>query len=161
MGRRAQQRQILALLLAIAALTLPVAGAVLYHDVFGPDPAQSAWLVLFMGAANQSDLLGPVLLAGAVGLGVLVVRGERGADAVPRSLLASLLVIAAVVQGAAFAVGAFDLATSDVYDIPSTGAWTAAQWSIVARFVIQAVVCATVIAFGMRWFAPDDRRASS
>lgn len=161
MGTKVQQRQILALLLAVAALVLPVSGAVLYIDAFAADSPMSPGLLPFMGAANESDVLGPVLLAGALALGVLVIRRDGGAGPVPRALLATVIVMAAVSQGAAFLVGAFDLATSDAYEIPSTAAWTAAQWSIILRYLVQAAVCAAAIAYGMRWLAPDDRTAPS
>jgi hypothetical protein len=159
--RRVQQRQVLALLLAIAALVLPISGAVSYLQFVDTEGGPSRWILPFLGGAGVSDLVGPVLLAGALALGVLVMRDGSRRGPVARPVLATVLVVAAVSQGAAFLVTGIDLVASDNYSIPDGLTWQATLWATFARLAIQAVLCGAVIAYGMRWLNPTDRRASS
>lgn len=163
-GTRAQQRRILALLLAIAALVLPVSGAISYLDFLNDDGQGLArWVVPFFGGANSSDLVGPILLAAALGLGVVSIRSDSAAagGSVSRSLLASILVVAAISQGAAFVVTAYDLIAADSFAYPGEAAWQAARWATVVRLGVQAGLCVAVTAYGMRWLNPADGRNSS
>lgn len=156
-----QQRQVLALLLGIAALVLPVSGAVSYLEFLDMEGGPSRWVLPFLGGAGASDLIGPVLLAGALALGVLVIRDDERRGAVSRPVLATVLVIAAFSQGVSFVVTGVDLVASDNYSVPDEIRWQAAQWATFARLIVQAALCGAVIAYGMRWLDPADRRASS
>ncbi len=159
--RRIHQRQVLALLLAIAALVVPVSGALVYAGLLdGMEDGPSRVVVPFMGAANSSDLLGPALLAGALGLGVLALRGRADRPVVSVPMLGTILVVAALSQGSAFLVTAIDLLTEWTYGLPGD-AWQAVRWSTAARLVVQALLCAAVAAFSIRWLNPDERRSAT
>ena len=140
---RGRQRDTLALIVATGALVLPISAAVGY-GVF--DPETSSRLLPFTAAANATDVIGPLLLVGALAIGVI--RGVQGAS---RTMaIAVVLVAGAACQGIAFAVVCVDLAISHSYALPDTSTWQITKWSLVGRFAIQAATCAAVAAFAVR-----------
>lgn len=153
---RSQQRLVCALLVAIGALVLPLSGAVVYFDLANGSDSLPA-LFPFTGAANASDVLGPVLLVSALALGIVVTRHHvRSAEL--RRAIALMVVVAASTQGVAFFVSAVDVAVSHSYAIPQGLAWQSAKWLTVARLLSEGIVCAAVLVSGVRWLGPAVRK---
>lgn len=153
---RSQQRLVCALLVAVGALVLPLSGAAVYFDL--SNASDSAPLVMpFVGAANASDVIGPVLLVAALAIGVVVARtAPRSAEL--RRALAAVAVVAAALQGIAFVVAGADLVVSHSYAIPSGATWQGAKWLTFARILAEALVCAAIAGYGIRWLVPTDRK---
>ena len=133
---RVHQVRLLALLLAVGALVLPLSGAAGYVDVFASNR------FLLVGAANASDILAPMMLAGALALSILVRPGSpsRGARAtvVITAIAAAVLAVsflgsAWVLNGAEFDVG------------PATGRLT-----VMAGLVLQSILCLAIAGFAGR-----------
>lgn len=160
-GDRAEQREVLALLLGIGALVLPLGGALMYLDFTDSESGLHRWVLPFLGASNTSDLIGPSLLAGAIGLGIVISRGRHAGGTVPTRVLGTVVVVGALTQAAGFAVSAVDFVRPGGIGIPPGAAWATAKWSLFARLAIQALLCVVAVVYGMRWLQFDDRRNSS
>lgn len=137
-SRRVEQRQVLALLLAISALVLPVSGGL----GFGLDLSSPVNLYL-LGAVDRSTLLAPVLLIGAL---VLTVTGTDADPAsVARRATPAVTAVAAVVLAVAFFGAAREVTQPGFSETSSLlGSGRAA---LVADFVIEGVICVAVVVF--------------
>jgi len=148
--RRIHQRQVFALLLAIAALVVPLSGAALYGGTaaFGSDTA-----FLFLGAISQSDFVPVLMLVGA--FGILV----ASAGAAPRST--SLEVFSAgviVAAGATLALGylgsAYHLRPGGAFGMAeggTSGEWSSARLLTVGSLVVTGVLCGVVVLQAGTW----------
>jgi hypothetical protein len=160
-AKRTHQRQVLALLLAVGALVLPTSGAVTYLAVFGGDEAGAPWWAPFAGAGNASDLMGPLLLVGALALGVVAVRGRSIDHVVSAPVIGTVVVVAALTQAVAFGVGGYVVGFDQAFATPDEAAWEIASWTAVARSAAQAASCLAAAAFALRWMSTEQRRTTT
>lgn len=143
-GASIQQRQVLALLLAIGALVLPLSGAV----GFGWSIDSPANLFV-LGAVDRATLLAPLMLVGAL---VLTVAGPSTGPVTPsRRATPVVMVAAAVVLAVAYFGAAWELAGPE-FDTGSSP-WGSGRAAMMADFVIEGVICLVVIGFLGRWRA--------
>ena len=151
----AERSRILALLVGLSALVVPLAGAATYYAMADPSSSWWRWPLPALGAASDSDLIGPTLLVGALALGVLASR--RSGTAGFRSL-GVLLIAGAFVQAVAFAGFGFELVRPNSGFFAGGGGSidAASRWTVVARMGIQMVVCLVVIGFAGRFLTQSN-----
>lgn len=160
-ARRGDQRELLAILVAASALVLPLAGAISYASLGADEGGGGRWWPMpVVGAASQSDIVGPVLLVGALAIVVLGGRGSVAGGLGPATC--ALIVVGAAVQAAGFVGVAFELVRPDSgFFVPGDGLTSdGAIWSTAGGLVLQAVVCAVGAWFAMRW-SRDLRRSAA
>lgn len=154
--RRVQQRQVLALLLALGALVSPVSGAVLYG---GTDPIAT---FVFVGAISLNDFIPVLMLVGAFGL--LIVVQEGGA---PRTGIATAVAVLVALAGGVLALGyfgsAYELRAGGDFAFSTDGEradWTFTRLALVGSLVITGVLCTWVLVLAGAWMT-DRRRGDA
>ena len=156
----AERSRVLAVLLAISALVVPLAGAAVYYDIDGSGTAGFDWPFPALGAASMSDIIGPTLLVGALALGLLAARRAAGGRA--SSAVVVLLIAAAGLQAVGFVGFVYELVRPDSGFFMASAASnglvvTASKWATVARMVVQVVVCLVVAVYAGRLLTEKDR----
>lgn len=162
-AKRIQQRQVLAFLLAVGALALPVSGAIQQAAFFRDDDLGIGppWWAPVVGALNASDMIGTLLLVGALALGIVAWGDRRIVGPVSVGIAGTIVVVAALTQGVAFVVGAYLSGFDGAFATPESPAWELATWTLVVRALVQAALCAATAAFALRWMSADHRRTPS
>ena len=147
MGKRVQQRQVLALLLALGALTIPVAGAILYS---GTAPGGS---FAFMGSVSLYDFLPVLMLVGALGLLVVLTGGDA-----PRTGVAAATAVVVVLAAGVLALGyfgaAYQLRPGGMFSFSADGqraGWTFSRIAVVGSMVVTGALCTWVLVLAGTW----------
>lgn len=135
-GRAADRREWVASLAAVAAVALAVSGVAFALATEGPI---SAWDVID-AAAGRVDLVGPLLLAGAL----LVLQGPPARPATRAIVVGGALVVAIVLAGAAVDVAVARWGTAFAWERSGLVAQT--LWT--ARLAIGATVAGLVAVLG-------------
>lgn len=150
MADHGERWEVLAVLVALSGLVVPLAGAATYYGISDTAGSASNWVFPALGASSESDMLGPTLLVGALGLGALALRSPGRRRFGP--MLAGLLVAAALFQALGFLASSYAIAwPSDGLLVDRVGRLAlAGRWLTIAQSVLQAVLCLTVAAFAYR-----------
>jgi hypothetical protein len=149
--RYRHQREVLGLLLAVAALVLPLSGAALSSGFAMPGVD---WWTL--GAVSQYDFLPVLLLVGAFGVLVVVGDGRSSAGSARSRGTAMVVVLAAAVLAVAYVGAAFQLRAGGPFDGDPSGdvvGWSASRVTAVGSLLVLGTLCATVLAMAVRWIS--------
>ncbi|WP_421120238.1 hypothetical protein ACE2AJ_02580 [Aquihabitans daechungensis] len=151
-ARRIQQRQVLALLLAVTALAVPLSGAALFGGTaaVGSDNA-----FLFLGAVSHHDFVPVLMLVGAFGL--LVGATEGGRDASSLAVPAAGVVVAAGATLALAHLGtAYHLRPGGAFGMGDGGqemGWSFVRFATVGSLVVTGVLCGAVVVQVGTWIS--------
>jgi hypothetical protein len=144
--RRAQQREVFALLLATTAVALPVSGALLYGA------ADLGEGIPFLGAVSRSDFVPVLMLVGALAL-LVGTSGEDARSRLARSA-AGMVIAAGVILTAAYVGSAYHLRPGGSFSTGATGepiGWSVSRLSLVGSLLATGAVCTVVGALAIRW----------
>jgi len=142
------QCQVLALLVALAALAIPASGAFL--SVEGSSPVSYG----FLGAVSLYDFVPVLMLVGALGL---LVSGVRGRDTGRRGVGATagaVLALAGAVLAIAYFGSAYQLRAGGQFAFDIDGApvdWTFTRIALVGSLAAAGVLCASVLMLAVTW----------
>lgn len=149
---RAQRRQVLALLLAATAVVLPIAAWATLTPL-----TEAGWSLSALFAAGQVELIGPLLLIGA--LAIAAIGGPSTWPPTRRTALAVLCIVAGAILTLVFAGGAYAVVAPDagVTLAAAPEDLTALRATAAVELGAQVLVSAAATWFAIR-LLPTERR---